>query len=83
MDPSKRITAEDASEHPYFNALKPKQVKSRVASPIFDPIEKHRALSSTHRGQYPKYSNNTKENCNPVNHTAYGKFNRGRQGANY
>lgn len=57
-------------EHPYFDSLRPavvvQHVKSRKQSPIF---EKHRALSSTHRG-HTKYS--AKENCNP--HTVYGKF---------
>ena len=57
-------------EHPYFDSMRPavvvQHVKSRKQSPIF---EKHRALSSTHRG-HTKYS--AKENCNP--HTVYGKF---------
>lgn len=74
MDPSRRITAENALEHPYFDCFKPK-TQSRITSPIF---EKHRAVSSTqrHGSQYTNYS--LKENFNP--HTTYGKF---RNNENY
>lgn len=66
MDPNRRITAENALEHPYFNVFKPKPM-SRVTSPAMEP---QRVMSSTHRGTYANYS--LKENYNP--HTVYGKF---------
>lgn len=75
MDPDERITASEALESPYFDSLKP-QKESRISSPIF---EKHRALSSTHRGPTDKQmyvgansKHSAKENCNP--YTQYGKF---------
>ena len=49
MNPKKRITAEEALQHSYFNSFRPKQkVKSRTNSPIF---EKHQALSSSNYNQ--------------------------------
>ena len=68
MDPNRRISAENALEHPYFDCLRPKSI-SRITSPVF---EKHRAMSSTqrHGAQYTNYS--LKENFNP--HTTQGKF---------